>query len=150
MWRIAEKLRIPLIADGGIRDSRDVVLALAAGASTVMIGKLFALTKDSAAPKRTNEKGPAEMDAKYRGQASEDFQNDFYGALKEKTVAEGIDFWAPVSGTAQQLIDKILGGLRSGLTYGGARSIKELQRKAEFVEVTQSYIKESHPRKIEG
>ena len=50
--QIAEKLRIPLIADGGIRDSRDVVLALAAGASTVMIGKLFALTKESAAPKR--------------------------------------------------------------------------------------------------
>lgn len=145
--QIAEKLRIPLIADGGIRDSRDVVLALAAGASSVMIGKLFALTKESAAQKRTCEGGSG-LEAKYRGQASEDFQTDFYGALKEKTVAEGIDFWAPVTGSAIELINKLLGGLRSGLTYGGARNIKELQRKAEFIEVTQSYIRESMPRKV--
>lgn len=144
--RIAEKLRIPLIADGGIRDSRDLVLALAAGASTVMLGKLFGITKESAAPKRATDKSPTGLEAKYRGQASEDFQNEFYGGLKDKTVAEGIDFWAPVSGSAQQLIDTLLGGLRSGMTYGGARSLKELQRKAEFVEVTPSYMHESHPR----
>ena len=146
--RIAEKLRIPLIADGGIRDSRDVVLSLAAGASCVMIGKLFALTEESAAVKRTGADGVRE--AKYRGQASEDFQNDFYGALKEKTVAEGVDFWNPVNGTAKQLIEKLLGGVRSGMTYGGARSIKELQRKAEFVEVTASYMHESRPRPSTG
>jgi IMP dehydrogenase len=142
--RIAEKLRIPLIADGGIRNSRDVVLALAAGASTVMIGKLFALTEESSAPKRQTSSTLRE--AKYRGQASEDFQTDFYGALKEKTVAEGVDFWAPVSGSVDKLIDKLLGGLRSGMTYGGARNIKELQRKAEFVEVSPSYMHESMPR----
>lgn len=144
---IAEKLRVPLIADGGIRTSRDVVLALAAGASTVMIGKLFALTKESAAPKKESADSPTGLIAKYRGQASEDFQADFYGGLKDKTVAEGIDFWAPVSGSAKELLEKLLGGLRSGLTYGGARSIKELQRKAEFVEVTDAYFKESHPRR---
>jgi IMP dehydrogenase len=144
--RIAEKLRIPLIADGGIRDSRDVVLALAAGASSVMLGKLFAITKESASEKRKSTNSPTGLEAKYRGQASEDFQNSFYGSIKNKTVAEGVDFWAPVTGTAQQLIDKLLGGLRSGLTYGGARNIKELQRKAEFVEVTQSYLHESRPR----
>ena len=144
--RIADKLRIPLIADGGIRDSRDVVLALAAGASTVMLGKLFALTKESASEKRKSDNNPTVIESKYRGQASEDFQTSFYGALKEKTVAEGVDFWAPISGTAQQLIDKLMGGLRSGLTYGGARNIKELQRKAEFVEVTPSYMHESRPR----
>lgn len=141
--RIAEKLRIPLIADGGIRDSRDVVLALAAGASSVMIGKLFALTEESAAPKRESASG---KEAKYRGQASEDFQNDYYGAMKAKTVPEGVDFWAPVSGKAQTLIDTLLGGLRSGMTYGGARSIKELQRKAEFVEISAAYMHESRPR----
>lgn len=145
--QIAEKLRIPLIADGGIRDSRDVVLSLAAGASTVMIGKLFALTKESAAPKRQSSSDQQKMEAKYRGQASEDFQTDFYGALKDKTVAEGVDFWAAVQGSAVDLIEKLLGGLRSGMTYGGARSIKELQRKAEFVEVTPSYMMESLPRK---
>jgi len=141
--KIAEKLRVPLIADGGIRTSRDVVLALAAGASTVMIGKLFALTKESAAPKRKKGQG---WEAKFRGQASEDFQTDFYGGLKAKTVAEGIDFWAPVSGSCKEMIEKLLGGLRSGMTYGGARSIKELQRKAEFVEVTYAYLLESKPR----
>lgn len=144
--RIAEKLRIPLIADGGIRNSRDVVLALAAGASSVMIGKLFALTKESAALKRASAASDTGLEAKYRGQASEDFQNDFYGALKEKTVAEGVDFWAPMLGTTQQLIDNLMGGLRSGMTYGGAKNIKELQRKAEFVEVTAAYIQESLPR----
>lgn len=142
--QIADKLRVPLIADGGIRTSRDVVLALAAGASSVMIGKLFALTEESASTKKDTPEGRM---AKYRGQASEDFQTDFYGGLKDKTVAEGIDFWAPVSGSSKALIDQLLGGLRSGLTYGGARNIKELQRKAEFVAVSNSYIQESHPRR---
>lgn len=141
--RIAEKLRVPLIADGGIRNSRDVVLALAAGASSVMIGKIFATTKESAAPKRNTEKG---LEAKYRGQASSDFQTEFYGGLKAKTVAEGIDFWAPVSGSAEDLINLLLGGIRSGMTYGGARNLKELQRKAEFVQVCSSYFSESNPR----
>jgi len=161
--KVAQKLRVPIIADGGIRNSRDVVLALAAGASSVMIGKLFALTEESAAEKRHSRitvwnfkddsetaiepMEPAEPEAKYRGQASEDFQNEYYGGLKEKTVAEGTDFWAPISGPAQKLIDEILGGLRSGLTYGGAKNIKELQRKAEFVRVTPSYSTESNPRR---
>lgn len=141
--KIAEKLRVPLIADGGIRNSRDVVLALAAGASTVMIGKLFSMTNESAAQKRTTARG---MEAKFRGQASADFQNEFYGGLKAKTVAEGVDFWGPVSGSALDLLNNLLGGIRSGMTYGGARSIKELQRKAEFVQVTNSYALESRPR----
>lgn len=170
--KVAQKLRVPIIADGGIRNSRDVVLALAAGASTVMVGKLFALTEESAAEKRERRQfTPAStpidpefiyvgdtsnyylphnhsvvQQAKYRGQASADFQNEFYGGLKEKTVAEGTDFWAPVSGPAQKVIDGLLGGLRSGLTYGGARNIKELQRKAEFVRVSSTYMAESRPR----
>lgn len=156
--KIARKLRVPIIADGGIRNSRDLVLALAAGASSVMVGKLFALTTESAAEKQEQTLIPVaskqitgapytQVIAKYRGQASEDFQNEYYGGLKEKTVAEGTDFWAPVSGSAQNLIDELLGGLRSGLTYGGARSIKELQRKAEFMKVTPSYGAESNPRR---
>lgn len=144
--KIAEKLRVPLIADGGIRSSRDVVLALAAGASSVMIGKLFALTLESAAPKRNSLESPSGQEAKYRGQASKDFQNEFYGGLKEKTVAEGIDLWAAVTQSAGELINNLTGGIRSGMTYGGAKNIKELQRKAEFVSVTGSYLNESHPR----
>lgn len=144
--RIAEKLRVPLIADGGIRTSRDVVLALAAGASTVMIGKLLSQTLESGAPKRKNDQYPSGYEAKFRGQASADFQTEFYGGLKAKTVAEGIDFWGPVSGTAEELLNNLLGGIRSGMTYGGARNLKELQRKAEFVQVSASYIHESRPR----
>jgi IMP dehydrogenase len=144
--KVAEKLRVPLIADGGIRNSRDVVLALAAGASTVMSGKLFAMTTEGASTKRKSSTSPTGFEAKFRGQASEDFQNDFYGGLKDKTVAEGIDFWGPVTGSAVELINGFLGGLRSGLTYGGARNIKELQRKAEFVEVSSTYMHESKPR----
>jgi IMP dehydrogenase len=145
---IANRLRVPLIADGGIRNSKDVVLALAAGASSVMIGKLFALTHQSAALKRPSESSPTGSEARYRGQASEEFQNEFYGGLRQKTVAEGVEFWAPVLGSLKEVIDKLLGGLRSGMTYGGARNIKELQRKAEFIEVSHGYQIESHPRSI--
>lgn len=153
--QLAKKLKVPLIADGGIRNSRDVVLALAAGASTVMIGKLFALTNESAAEKKeVNEQGKffeegyeTKLIAKYRGQASKDFQEDYYGELREGIVAEGEAFWGEVSGPAQKVIDELLGGLRSGMTYGGARTIKELQQKAEFVEVTSTYSVESNTRK---
>jgi IMP dehydrogenase len=148
--RMGQKLRIPIIADGGIRTSRDIVLALAAGASSVMVGKLFALTEESAAEKRgspTNGMDNVPLYAKYRGQASEDFQKDYFGGLKSGTVAEGESFWAPVSGPAKNLIETLCGGIRSGLTYGGARSIAELQRKAEFVEVTRSYHDEMAVRK---
>ncbi len=159
----AAHLRVPIIADGGIRNSSDVVKALAVGASTVMMGKIFALTRESAAEKQTKEGyvsyAPGEIGAstigwkketllaKYRGQASEDFQNEYYGGIKNKTVAEGTDFWAPVTGPAQAVIDQFLGGLRGGLTMEGARDIKELQRKAEFVKVTAAYKAESNPRR---
>lgn len=159
----AKKRGIPVIADGGIRGSADIVKALAAGACSVMIGKLFALTEESASEKRGGScvefiedavtglpRGRGvynPREAKYRGQASADFQNDFKGGVKEGTVAEGVDFWAPVAGTARELLDQLLGGLRSGMTYGAARHIPELQRKAEFMEVNSgSYIKESYPR----
>jgi IMP dehydrogenase len=137
---------VPIIADGGIRNSSDVVKALAIGASTVMIGKLFALTEESAAEKSTDVETFESM-ARYRGQASADFQEEFYGGLKEKTVAEGTGFLAPVSGPAQGIVDELLGGLRSGLTYSGARCIAELQSKAEFMQVSVAYGAESNPRR---
>lgn len=153
--KLAKALRVPIIADGGIRNSRDMVLALAAGASTVMLGSLFAKTIESASSKYDMEGNPIEHVAvnvpyqiKYRGQASKDFQDEYYGGMKEKTVAEGIAFMTKGTGSARQLIDDFLGGFRSALTYGGARDIKELQRKAEFVQVTSNYMAESAPRKL--
>lgn len=187
--QVARSMKVPFIADGGIRNSRDVVLALAAGATTVMVGNLFAKTYESAAPKYMrirNEPGsasafemvhplyfnkpidiihqgtrysfelgkssPADLPfacdifAHFRGQASQDFQRDFYGGVKKGTVAEGVNFTTRASGPAQLLIDTLLGGLRSGMTYGGGRTIKELQRKAEFVKVSSNYARESYPR----
>ena len=142
----AKKYRVPIIGDGGITGSADMVKALAAGASSVMIGKLFALTEESAAEKKGSPCSGQRHIAKYRGQASEDFQNDFYGGLKNNTVAEGDSFWAPISGSAQNLINTLLGGCRSGMTYGGARDLKELVRKATFRITTDSYAKEAGTR----
>lgn len=157
----ARKLQVPIIADGGIRNSRDVVLALSAGASTCMIGGLFGKTYESAGEKyiKTDEyikigrnsinrhvQDNKDIYTLYRGQASKHFQNDYYGGMKKGTVPEGINFYGLCNGSTQELLDNIFGGLRSGLTYGGARSIKELQRKAEFVEVSGTYMSESKPR----
>lgn len=133
---LAKKLRVPILADGGIRNSRDIVLALAAGASSVMIGKLFAQTYEAAGQ------------GKYRGQASREFQEDYFGQVKAGTVPEGIAGEVKCSGTAAELLDTLLGGLRSGLTYGGAKDIKELQRKAEFMQVTNAYHTESGTRLV--
>ena len=141
--KATKKLKIPLIADGGIRNSRDMVLALAAGASTVMIGGLFSKTFES--PSEVIEKNGITY-KKYRGQASKDFQDDYYGQVKTGTVPEGVSFDVECSGSVQDLIDNLCGGLRSGLTYGGSKSIKELQNKAEFVRVTRNYLTESNPR----
>ena len=116
---IAKKYRVPIIADGGIKSSRDIVLALAAGASSVMIGSLFAATYESAA-KGTGPGGPIA----YTGQSRSN---------KDGIIDEGKSCYLQQTGSAKDLINNLLGGIRSGMTYGGARTIKELQRKAEFV-----------------
>ena len=142
---LAKKLRVPIIADGGIRNSRDIMLALAAGASSVMIGKLFAATAEGAGL-GVDFKTEGVGWKHYRGQASREFQEDYFGQVKEGTVPEGIAGEIKITGTASELLDKLLGGVRSGLTYGGARDIKELQRKAEFMQVTNAYHTESGTR----
>lgn len=144
----AKRYGVPIISDGGISNSRDLVLAIAAGANCVALGKLLALTHESAAPKRGA--GPDDaipyVEAKYRGLASKEFQEDFYGKMRAGTTAEGEAFWAPVLGSASSVLDQLLGGLRSGMVYGGARDIPELQASAQFVQVTPAYKEESLPR----
>lgn len=165
----SKKYSVPIIADGSIRTGGDIVKALAAGATTVMCGKLFSSTLESAAKKYVLKNGVyIELKEKdyntkeqiyyhIRGQASKNFQDDFKGGLKEGTVAEGVDFKAPmnlVCGntlvkrniTSKELITYLLGSLRSGMTYGGARTIGELQRKAVFRVNTSNYLTESKPR----
>jgi IMP dehydrogenase len=136
---------IPIIADGGIRDSRDICLALAAGGDTVMMGSLFCKTFESVCYKEKDENG--ETWGKYRGQASEDFQQEYFGGLKKGTVPEGISFKVKITKTAQELIDEISGSLRSSMTYLGASTMSEYHENAEFFESTMNYLPESKPRK---
>jgi IMP dehydrogenase len=161
--QLAKKLQVPIIADGGIKHPKDIALAIGAGASTVMMGNLFAKTWESAGRKALrnikngkiidfsldvleSNRDQYEIVSHYRGQASAHFQKEYYGGIRKGLVAEGVDFYSPCSGSAVDLIDKYLGGMRSAMTYGGARNIKEFQRKAEFVEVGAGYLKESFPR----
>jgi IMP dehydrogenase len=164
---MAKKYKVPFLCDGGIRNSRDLSLAVAAGATACMIGKLLALTEESAAQKEyiTYFNGAPRVVkkcangsfcgtsgrtlnycARYRGQASEEYQLQNYGKVKEGTVPEGVGFWAPVAGPAKTVVGDLVAGLRSSMTYLGAKNIKEYQQKAEFVEVTPSYMVESKPR----
>ena len=162
--KLSKEHQVPLIADGGIRNSRDVALALAAGANSVMIGNLFSKTLESASKKYYKNSNSdfisilnldeiyqkyndsCTIYSHYRGQASKNFQNEYFGKLKKGTVAEGVDFYTECSGPVEDLYNEINGGLRSALTYGGAKNIEEFQKNAEFVEVTTNYMSESNPR----
>jgi len=124
---MGKRLKVPIIADGGIRGSREMILALAAGASSVMIGGLFAETYEAAG------KGS------FRGQASQAFQNDYFGGVKEGTVPEGVSRTVKQYVSAEAKIKDLLAGLASGMTYAGAKTITELQEKAEFMQITPSY-----------
>jgi IMP dehydrogenase len=123
----AMKLHVPFIADGGISGPDDIAKALAAGASTVMMGKQFSILDESAAWK--GHKDNLGYVARYRGQASEEFQNEFFGGMRPGTVAEGEAMYAKVWGGAEDYLDYLSGALRSALTYGGSRDVYELQRK---------------------
>lgn len=142
---------IPIIADGGIRFSGDVCKALAAGASTVMLGSMFAGTEESPGEIELyqgttykNYRGMGSIGAMAQVQGSSDryFQDLSLGA--EKLVPEGIEGRVPYKGPVQTIIHQIIGGLRSCMGYTGCKTIKDLHDKAEFVEVTSAGMRESH------
>ncbi len=150
--------KVPVIADGGIKTSGDVVKALAAGASTVMMGNMFAGTDES--PGRV-EFIDGRMYKLYRGMGSIDAMEvgskDRYGQgdvkQKQKFVPEGVSGRVPYKGQVDRILYQMAGGLRSGMGYNGAVTITELQKKARFVKITGSSLKESHPhdlRKIDS
>lgn len=146
--KVCQKAEIPVIADGGIKYSGDIAKALAAGASSVMIGSMLAGTEES--PGETiiyqgrqykNYRGMGSLGAMNKGSADRYFQE---GTAQEKLVPEGIEGRVPYRGKIADVIHQMLGGLRSSMGYLGAKDIKTLWEKAEFVEITQSGLRESH------
>ena len=117
-----------IIADGGIKTSGDIVKALAAGADFVMIGSMLAGTKESPGDVRATLNG--EKFKEYRGMASKEAQRDWRG---KSSTPEGVATMVPYKGSVNAILADIEGGIRSGLSYTGARSISELQAKAEFI-----------------
>ncbi len=122
--------RAKLIADGGIRNSGDIVKALAAGADFVMLGSMLAGTKESPGEIINTTSGPRKT---YRGMASREAQSDWRG---KSSAPEGISVTIPYKGELQPLFMDMLNHIRSGLSYSGARDIKELQNNALFIKQT--------------
>jgi IMP dehydrogenase len=139
-----------IVADGGIRTPGDIVKALAFGADFVMIGSMLAGTRPTPGPviKRKNQAGEDVLVKTYRGMASSEVQNDYHGGMAEWKTAEGVSVDVPYSESEDAIMADIIGGLRSGLTYGGAATIRELQRKLEYVQITPAGRHESLPLRM--
>ena len=137
-----------IVADGGIRTSGDIVKALAFGADFVMIGGMLAGTAPTPGQVITKEDGTQVK--RYRGMASREAQEIFLGQMQEWKTAEGVSTDVAYTENQDAIIADIVGGLRSGLTYAGADTISELQRKLNFIQVTQAGRIESMPHKLMG
>lgn len=135
-----------IIADGGIRTPGDIVKALAFGADYVMIGGMLAGTDPTPGEVVTKPDGTKVKN--FRGMASRKAQEDFLGPLGGWKTEEGISVEVPYRDDADAIIADIIGGLRSGLTYGGAKNIREFQRKLNYLIVTPATRLESLPHKI--
>ncbi|MBL7107428.1 MAG: IMP dehydrogenase [Phycisphaerae bacterium] len=152
--KVADKYGVPVIADGGINKSGDITKALAAGASSVMLGSLFAGLKESPGQlviyrgRQFKEyRGMGSLGAMVKGSA------DRYGqsaqADKNKLVPEGVEGRVPYRGTLSEFVYQLVGGIRAGMGYCGTRSIEELRAKAKFVRVSSASVLESHPHDIQ-
>jgi len=146
---VANKYDIPVIADGGIKYSGDIVKALAVGAHSVMIGGLFAGTEESPGETilyqgRTYKlyRGMGSIGAMKSGSRDRYFQNDVENA--QKFVPEGIEGKVPYRGSLSSNIYQLLGGLRSGMGYVGAENLESLRKKAKFVKISSAGLRESH------
>lgn len=147
--RVARKHDIPVIADGGIKYSGDMVKALAAGAHSIMIGGLFAGTEESPGETILYQgrsyklyRGMGSIGAMKKGSRDRYFQNDVDNEMK--LVPEGIEGKVPYRGTLSSSIYQLLGGLRSGMGYVGAQNLEQLRNRARFTKITAAGLKESH------
>lgn len=171
--RAAKDKGIPIIADGGIKYSGDMVKALAAGSSTVMMGSYFASALESPGKVVTLSAGhvPSRFKSilkdgvneyhfkEYRGMGSIGAmkkgaqiksEDEYHGkSYKDRIlVAEGVEGLVPIKGTAKDLVDQAIGGIKSGFYYTGAKTILELWKKARFLKITQASLTESHPHSV--
>lgn len=135
-----------IVADGGIRSPGDIVKALAFGADFVMLGGMLAGTRPT--PGSVVQKADGSLVKEYRGMASREAQDGFIGVMPEWKTAEGIAIEVKYCENEDEIIADIIGGLRSGLTYGGADSIRELQRKLNYTLVSNASRIESLPHAI--
>lgn len=148
----ANELGLPAIADGGIRTSGDIVKALAAGASTVMMGNMFAGCEESPGETEIFRNRAYKV---YRGMGSvaamRQGSSDRYMAVKASNAAmvpEGVEGRVPFKGPLSDTIVQLMGGLRSGMGYVGAANLAELRARAEFVRITNAGLRESHPHDV--
>lgn len=138
---IANTYNIPIIADGGIRNSGDIVKALAAGASSVMVGSLFAGTDET--PGNVERDIHGNRYKKYRGMASKDAMIDWKGDSCKNTTPEGEITFVPYKGSVVDIIKDLCGGIRSGMTYNNAQTISQLQKNAVFRVVSSNTAREN-------
>ena len=146
---ITNKNKIPMISDGGIRYSGDIVIALAAGANCIMAGSLFAGTDESPGEvflfqgrSYKSYRGMGSLGAMARGSADRYFQDEINEAIK--LVPEGIEGRIPYKGQVSNVLFQLTGGLRSGMGYTGSKNLTILKKNAKFVRLTNSGINESH------
>jgi IMP dehydrogenase len=135
-----------IVADGGIRHAGDVVKALAFGADFVMIGGLLAGTRPTPG-RRTRDRHGKWVKA-YRGMASREVADEHHGGIAEWKTAEGVSVTVPYRDDEEAIVADIVGGLRSGLTYAGSRTIRELQRKLNYVVITPRGWRAGRPNQV--
>ena len=147
---------VPLIADGGVRYSGDVAKAIAAGASSVMLGSLFAGTEESPGEIELYQgrsyksyRGMGSIGAMQGGSADRYFQDSEGEGAAEKLVPEGIEGRVPYKGSLANVILQLTGGLRAAMGYCGCPTIRELSTRAEFVEITSAGVRESHVHDVQ-
>jgi IMP dehydrogenase len=146
---VASKKKIPLVADGGIKFSGDITKAIAAGASTVMIGSVFAGTDESPGEIVLYQgrsykvyRGMGSLEAMKKGSRDRYFQT--HVESEAKLVPEGIEGRVPYRGPVSAMIFQLTGGLKAGMGYVGARTIDDLRKRAKFMKSTASGLRESH------
>ncbi|WP_166243447.1 IMP dehydrogenase [Paenibacillus turpanensis] len=148
---VARQYNVPIIADGGIKYSGDVVKAIAAGASAIMIGSLFAGTEESPGESEIYQGRRFKV---YRGMGSigamkEGSKDRYFQENENKLVPEGIEGRVPYKGPIVDTIHQLIGGLRSGMGYCGTGTITELQNDTQFIRITGAGLRESHPHDVQ-